>query len=82
MKVAVDISLYPLADEWLEPIKDVIDRLHAYDDLEVSTNPMSTQVRGEYGAVMRALTTEIEQTFRTVPKAVFAVRILNDPLPA
>ena len=43
---------------------------------------MSTQVRGEYGAVMRALTTEIEQTFRTVPKAVFAVRILNDPLPA
>lgn len=82
MKIAVDISLYPLSDDWLDPIKDVIDRLHVYDELEVATNPMSTQVRGEYGAVMRALTTEIEQTFRSVPKAVFAVRILNDPLPA
>lgn len=82
MKVAVDISLYPLADEWLDPIKDVIERLHACEGLEVATNPMSTQVRGEYGDVMRALTREIEQTFRTVPKAVFAVRILNDPLPA
>lgn len=82
MKVAVDISLYPLADEWLDPIKDVIGRLRACDGLEVVTNPMSTQIRGEYGDVMRALTREIEQTFRTVPKAVFAIRILNDPLPA
>lgn len=80
MKVAVDISLYPLADNWLDPIKDVIDRLNACDELDVVTNPMSTQIRGEYDDVMRALTREIEQTFRTVPKAVFAVRILNDPL--
>ena len=81
MKVAVDISLYPLADEWLDPIKDVIDRLHRYQELAVTTNPMSTQVHGEYPEVMRALTKEMEHTFRAVPKAVFALRILNDPLP-
>lgn len=80
MQVAVDISLYPLADEFLAPIQDVIARLNAYDALEVSTNPMSTQIRGEYGQVMAALTHEIGETFEAVPKAVFAIRILNNPL--
>lgn len=80
MNVAVDISLYPLADDWLEPIKDVIGRLNAYDSLTVETNPMSTQIRGEYAAVMRALTTEMAETFEQIPKAVFAIRILNNPL--
>jgi hypothetical protein len=41
---------------------------------------MSTQVRGEYAAVMAALTTEIGTTFERVPKAVFAIRILNNPV--
>ena len=31
MKVAVDISLYPLDAEYIPPIKHVIERLHAYD---------------------------------------------------
>jgi uncharacterized protein YqgV (UPF0045/DUF77 family) len=80
MRVAVDISLYPLADDWLDPIKDVIRRLGRYDSLDVTTNPMSTQIRGEYGEVMRALTKEIGTTFDETPKAVFAIRILNNPI--
>jgi uncharacterized protein YqgV (UPF0045/DUF77 family) len=80
MRVAVDISLYPLADEFLPPIQDVIERLNGYDRLEVHTNPMSTQIRGEYSDVMTALQTEIETTFQQLPKAVFAIRILNNPL--
>lgn len=80
MDVAVDISLYPLDADFIPPIKDVIDRLNAYDDISVVTNPLSTQLRGEYGAVMAALKTEIGRTFEAVPKAVFAIRILNNPL--
>lgn len=80
MNVAVDISLYPLSDDWLEPIRDIIARLNAYDSLEIETNPMSTQIRGEYGAVMSALTQEMERTFEQLPKAVFTVRILNNPV--
>ena len=49
-------------------------------DLQVATNPMSTQVRGEYETVMAALTKEIGTTFGQVPKAVFAIRILNNPI--
>ena len=80
MQVAVDISLYPLDADFIPPIKDVIERLNGYPDLEVVTNPMSTQVRGEYADVMAALTSEIGTTFERVPKAVFAIRILNNPV--
>ena len=80
MKDAVDISLYPLDADFIPPIKDVIERLNGYPDLQVVTNPMSTQVRGEYAAVMAALTSEIGTTFERVPKAVFAIRILNNPI--
>jgi len=80
MKVAVDISLYPLDADFIPPIKDVIERLNGYPELQVVTNPMSTQVRGEYAEVMAALTTEIGATFEQVPKAVFAIRILNNPI--
>lgn len=80
MQVAVDISLYPLADEFLVPIKDVIARLNTHGSLEVRTNPMSTQIRGDYADVMYALQQEIRATFEAVPKAVFAIRILNNPV--
>ncbi len=80
MRVAVDISLYPLDAEFIPPIKDVIERLNAYPGLEVVTNPMSTQLRGEYDDVMVALNKEIRTTFDQVPKAVFAMKILNNPI--
>jgi uncharacterized protein YqgV (UPF0045/DUF77 family) len=80
MQVAVDISLYPLADEFLAPVKDVIARLNTHGSLQVRTNPMSTQIRGDYVDVMKALQQEIRTTFEAVPKAVFAIRILNNPM--
>lgn len=80
MRVAVDISLYPLTEEFIPPIDDVIARLNSHSALEVETNPMSTQIRGEYGDVMSALHKEIGVTFDSNPKAVFAIKILNNPL--
>jgi len=80
MKVAVDISLYPLDADFIPPIDDVIERLNAHVGCEVVTNAMSTQVRGEYDLVMAALNQEIKTTFDRVPKAVFAIKILNNPL--
>ena len=80
MRVAVDISLYPLETDFIPPIKDVIERLGKHAAVEVVTNPMSTQIRGEYDDVMAALNAEIRTTFERVPHAVFAIRILNNPL--
>ena len=80
MKVVVDISLYPIADDFIPPIQDVIERLNTHATIEVATNPMSTQVRGEYDDVMAVLDQEIKTTFEQCPKAVFAIKILNNPL--
>jgi uncharacterized protein YqgV (UPF0045/DUF77 family) len=80
LRIAVDVSLYPLAEDFIPPINDVIRRLTKHASIEVTTNPMSTQIRGEYADVMAALNQEIQVTFETVPKAVFAIRILNNPL--
>lgn len=80
MKIAVDISLYPLDADFIPPIKDVIERLNQHDGLEVWTNAMSTQLVGEFDDVMNALRQEIGSTFESQPKAVFAIKILNNPL--
>ena len=80
MQVAVDISLYPLTADFIPPIKDVIERLNGHPDIKVVTNPMATQIRGEYEAVMAVLSEEIRTTFERLPKAVFTIKILNNPL--
>lgn len=80
MQVAVDISLYPLDENFIPPIKDIIRRLEACPGVEVERNRMSTQLRGEFDVVMPVLTREIGATFDQVPKAVFAIKILNNPV--
>ncbi len=79
MKVAVDISLYPLDADFLPPIKDVIARLNTHEGLEIWTNAMSTQVVGEFDDVMDALRQEIGTTFESVPKGVFVMKMFNHP---
>ena len=79
MKIAVDISLYPLDADFIPPIKDVISRLNEHERLEIWTNAMSTQIVGEFDDVMDALRKEIGSTFEELPKAVFAIKILNNP---
>jgi uncharacterized protein YqgV (UPF0045/DUF77 family) len=79
MKIAVDISLYPLDEDFIPPIKNFIHRLHNYNSIEVITNNMSTQIIGEYEVIMPILNNEIRDTFEELPKAIFAVKILNNP---
>lgn len=80
MKIAVDISLYPLQDDLIPPIQDVIERLKSHDGLYVDSNAMSTQIRGEYDDVMAVLTSEFKTTFEQLPKAVFVMKFLNNPI--
>ena len=79
MKVAIDISLYPLDADFIPPIQDVIDRLNTHDNLEIWTNAMSTQVVGEFEDVWDALRQEIGTTFESIPKGVFVMKMFNNP---
>jgi len=79
MRISVEISYYPLHEEYINPILAFIDRLKTYEDLEIVTNGMSTQVFGDYSSVMSALNTEIEKAF-TLPRSVFILKIINSDL--
>ncbi len=79
MRVSIDISYYPLKDEFIPPILDFIHRLNQYPNIVVQTNGMSTQVFGEYFEVMEILTKEIHQSFE-LPHSVFILKIINADL--
>jgi len=83
MRIAVDISLYPLDADYLPPIKDFIERLNRQPGLSVETNAMSTQVAGEHDVVFAALAAETRATFASDSRAVFVMKVLGgQPLPA
>jgi uncharacterized protein YqgV (UPF0045/DUF77 family) len=77
MRIAVEISLYPLDQEYVAPIKDFIERLNAHAGLDVVTNPMSTQVAGDHDAVFAALSAETRATFAADRRAVFVMKLLG-----
>jgi len=77
MDIAVELSLYPLNAEYIPPIQDFIDRLHAHPQLKVVTNSLSTQVFGPYEAVFAALTRELRVTFANNDKSVFVMKVLG-----
>ncbi len=79
MKTSVDISYYPLNQEFIPHIKDFIERINKYPKLVVRTNSMSTQIFGDYSEVMTALTAEIEKSF-SLPHSVFVLKIINADL--
>lgn len=77
MNIGVEISLYPLRDEFIPPIRGFIDRLIADGRFKVVTNDMSTQVFGRYEDVMDALTREIRPTFERDGKSIFVMKVLG-----
>lgn len=79
MIVSVDISYYPLKEEFIPPIKGFIQKLNDSTEIEVETNGMSTQVFGEYDVVMKAITQEIKNTF-SLPHSIFILKIINADL--
>jgi uncharacterized protein YqgV (UPF0045/DUF77 family) len=77
MNIGVEISLYPLRNDFIPPIRGFIERLNADGRFKVLTNDMSTQVFGHYDDVMDALVREIRPTFEQDGKAVFVMKVLG-----
>jgi uncharacterized protein YqgV (UPF0045/DUF77 family) len=76
MKISLDISYYPLSQEHIPPILDFIRRVKHYNDLQVRTNGLSTQIFGDYDEVMDAVKEEIRKSFE-LPHSVFVIKIVN-----
>ena len=80
MELSVEISKYPLADDYIPAIKDFIERLQAIEGLSVVGNTMSTQVFGDYDLVMDTLKEEIRRSYEQFCKAIFVCKFIGSNL--
>lgn len=81
MEIGVEISLYPLAEQFVPEIHDFIARVSAAGELKVVTGSFSTQIFGEYERVFETLRRELRATFDSRGgqggKAAFVLKILG-----
>jgi uncharacterized protein YqgV (UPF0045/DUF77 family) len=77
MQLSVEISKYPLADDYIPAIKNFIQRLHATEGLSVVGNTMSTQIFGDYDLVMDTLKEEIRRSYEQFGKAIFVCKFIG-----
>ena len=76
MKISVELTLTRLQDDFEPAIKGFIKKLRASNFI-VLENPLSTQIYGEYDAVMSLLTSEIKETFQLIEKGIFFMKIVK-----
>lgn len=82
MRITAELSLYPLASE--EPvarIAEFIRDLRGQPGIELLTNQMSTQLRGEMQDVQRAVDTCMKAVMESGDRVVLVAKYLNADLP-
>lgn len=77
MELSVEISKYPLTEDYIPAIKSFIERLQATDGLSVVGNTMSTQIFGEYDLVMSVLSKEMKHSYEQFGKAIFVCKFIG-----
>jgi len=80
MKISVEVSMYPLQKDYEKPILDFIAQLNTYENLQVQTNTMSTQIFGDYDVVMQAIQNEMKQAFLTEDTVLMVMKFANKDL--
>ena len=80
MKASVDISLYPLADEYIPAIKEFIERVQQYPEVAVVRNDLSTQLYGDYNQIMDLLKVEVRISWEKYGKGIFVIKFLMGDL--
>ena len=77
MQISIEISLYPLNENFTSSIDNFISCLKTYDSIEVRTNNMSTQLYGKFDDLIKILKVEMEKTFKNQTNSVFNLKIVN-----
>jgi uncharacterized protein YqgV (UPF0045/DUF77 family) len=75
--VTMEVSMYPLRPDVEPPIIAFIRRLRMQPEIEVITNAMSTQVKGPFDAVQRALAVCMREVLAGPDTVVFVTKTLN-----
>jgi uncharacterized protein YqgV (UPF0045/DUF77 family) len=77
MHVSLDISMYPLNQDYAPAILAFIARLEQQPGLVIKRNSLSTQVFGDFALIMQLMTTEIASVFTQNPDTVFVLKLVG-----
>ncbi len=75
-KITVELSLYPLADDFIPPIEAFIVRLKSHKELDVITNAASTLVVGDHYKVFEVLSKEMATSF-SAGRSIFVMKVIG-----
>jgi len=76
MKVSIELTLTPLKDDYEPHIIEFIKQLRE-SDFTVLENPLSTQIYGDYDALMLFLTKAIKRSFLDIDIAVLNMKVVK-----
>ena len=76
MNISVELTLTPLQDAYEPAIIHFIKKLRA-SGLTIMENPLSTQVYGDYDAVMTILNAEIKEAFLLIENCLLYMKIVK-----
>lgn len=74
MKATIEISMYPLSDDYIQRVLDFLNELNQHQNITVETNGLSTQVFGEYEDLMEILKNEMFKVL-IAQNAIFILKI-------
>ena len=81
MRITAELSLYPLRNDYIPKILSFLRTLREMPGIEVLTNQMSTQIRGELTEVMPAIAVATERAFEDGGAEALVIKVLNADLP-
>lgn len=76
MKLSVELTMYPLQEDYRSRVQAFIDQLAATSDIRRETFPTCTVLTGEYDEVMSLLAAMMKWSHETLGKAVFVAKFL------
>lgn len=79
MEVTVEISNYPLNQDFEPIILDFIERCKSHE-ITTRVNATSTHVQGEFDIVMPIINQEIKTSFEKYGKMIFVMKVLKGNL--
>ena len=77
MRIVAEMSLYPLKDGAVPDIIDFIRDLQGQDGIEIVSNQLATQIRGEFDAVTTAINRCMRRAMAAPNTVVLVVKYLN-----
>ena len=79
MKATVEISMYPLHNDYEQRVIDFIQTVKKHKNIAVEVNGLSTQLFGDYNVLMKILTNELKSGLES-NRAVFVMKIAKGEL--